>query len=90
MLCPSSLQIPQRLGLLAGGSLGSAGVVVVELAVVVLLELLVLELVVMVVVVLELVVMVVVVLEFTEAVELTAEGSSTLGLGQVTSLDSSG
>ena len=50
--------------------------VVVELAVVVLEQL-----------VLELVVMVVVVLEFTEAVELTVEGS---GLGQVTSLDSSG
>ena len=30
------------------------------------------------------------VLEFTEAVELAAEGSGTLGLGQVTSLDSSG
>ena len=54
--------------------------VVVELAVVVLLELLVLKL----------VVMVVVVLEFAEAVELTVEGSGTLGLGQVTSLDSSG
>ena len=68
------LQTPQRLGFLGGGSLRSAGVV----EVVAVVELVAVEL-------------VAVVLELTEGVVVVSvEGSGTLGMGQVTSLASSG